>query len=279
MKIAYCSDLHLEFGDIKLENTENADVLVLAGDIVIAEYLHTYKKDAPYEGIKVSGTKNDLADRFRRFIKNVSEEFPNVVVIAGNHEFYNGRWHASLEHLREEWEAYDNIYFLERERVILGDVTFIGATLWTDMNRNDPITKYGIRFGMNDFKLIRNDHREYSRLDPDDVVIRHRTSMDYIMSAMKLSTGCTEKVVIVGHHSPSKQSIHPKYANCEVTNGGYSSDLEDFIYRNPRIKVWFHGHTHEGFDYQVNETRILCNPRGYANDSRSLLFQLKYVEV
>ena len=25
-----------------------------------------------------------------------------------------------------------------------------------------------------------------------------------------------------------------------------------------------HGHTHESFDYLVNGTRVVCNPRGYA---------------
>ena len=39
MKIAVCSDLHLEFGPISLENTDNADVLVLSGDICVAKDL------------------------------------------------------------------------------------------------------------------------------------------------------------------------------------------------------------------------------------------------
>ena len=39
MKIAVCSDLHLEFGTISLENTENADVLILSGDICVARDL------------------------------------------------------------------------------------------------------------------------------------------------------------------------------------------------------------------------------------------------
>jgi hypothetical protein len=46
-------------------------------------------------------------------------------------------------------------------------------------------------------------------------------------------------------------------------NGGYSSDLTDFILDRPQIKAWTHGHTHELFDYRIGSTRILCNPRGY----------------
>jgi predicted phosphodiesterase len=36
MKIAICSDVHLEFGQLTLENTENAEILVLSGDICTA---------------------------------------------------------------------------------------------------------------------------------------------------------------------------------------------------------------------------------------------------
>jgi hypothetical protein len=27
-----------------------------------------------------------------------------------------------------------------------------------------------------------------------------------------------------------------------------------------------HGHTHDSFDYQVNGTRVICNPRGYQRE-------------
>ena len=36
MKIAVCSDIHLEFGDLDLHNEEGADVLILGGDILVA---------------------------------------------------------------------------------------------------------------------------------------------------------------------------------------------------------------------------------------------------
>jgi predicted phosphodiesterase len=42
MKIALASDLHLEFQDINLKNTEGAEVLILSGDIMVAEDLHNH---------------------------------------------------------------------------------------------------------------------------------------------------------------------------------------------------------------------------------------------
>jgi hypothetical protein len=88
------------------------------------------------------------------------------------------------------------------------------------------------------------------------------------------------RYVVVGHHSPSRLSTHPKYQDQFIMNGGYSSELDDFILDHPQIKLWTHGHTHEDFDYQIGSCRILCNPRGYINyEERADTWRLKTVEV
>ncbi|MEO8655932.1 MAG: metallophosphoesterase, partial [Ramlibacter sp.] len=33
-----------------------------------------------------------------------------------------------------------------------------------------------------------------------------------------------------------------------------------------RVQLWIHGHTHDSFDYRMNGTRVVCNPRGYAKN-------------
>jgi len=87
-------------------------------------------------------------------------------------------------------------------------------------------------------------------------------------------------IVFAGHHSPSKLSTHPKYQNEYLMNGGYSSDLSEFILDHPEIKLWTHGHTHDPFDYMVGETRVVCNPRGYAGwDEQADVFQLKFLDI
>ena len=66
MRIAVTSDIHLEFGHWEPINPDNADVLILSGDIMVASKVH--KQESEY-GI-----------RFRDFLKRVSFQFPHAIV-------------------------------------------------------------------------------------------------------------------------------------------------------------------------------------------------------
>jgi len=280
MKIALCSDLHLEFEDIDLKNTECAEVLILSGDIMIAEDLHNH----PEEKVRIAamidslGRRQEIAQRFRDFLKRCSKEFPHVVYVAGNHEFYHGRWKESLTHLREECDKFPNVYFLERDVKVINEVSFIGATLWTDMNKGDPLTLHAISDMMNDFRIIRNDEHGYTKLRPAHAMYRHQQTLAYLKAV--LPDMKDKKVVFVGHHGPSAMSTHPKYAGDYLMNGGYRSELSEMILDNPQIKLWTHGHMHDPFDYMIGTTRVVCNPRGYSgHDPQADVFELKFLDI
>ena len=284
MKIAICSDLHLEFGTISLENTENADVLILSGDICVAKDL--MDKD-----------NNDILDRFGRsetwhkFFQECSERFPHVIYVMGNHEHYHGDFKHSLRDLRSRLNYLHNLHILDKEQIAIKDTIFIGGTLWTDMNNEDPITLLHMKGMMNDFRCVQNSnrvtifkdedgkfHKRESRFSPEDAVEDHKKMMEYVHLMIEGKFG--QKFVVVGHHAPSKLSTHPRYKDEQIMNGGYSTALEEFIMDHPQIKLWTHGHTHEDFDYMVGSTRIVCNPRGYdAYEDRADRFKLKFVEV
>jgi hypothetical protein len=159
------------------------------------------------------------------------------------------------------------VYFLENDTKIIDDVVFVGATLWTDMNKGDPLTLHAVRDMMNDFRIIRNDEKGFSPLKPADVAIRHRETLQYFKHI--LGEHKESKCVVVGHHSPSYQSIHPQYANEHLMNGAYHSDLSEFILDHPQVVLWTHGHTHYCFDYQIGNCRVVCNPRGYESEGYS----------
>jgi len=284
MKIAICSDLHLEFGTISLENTENADVLILSGDICVVKDL--MNKD-----------NNDILDRFGRseawhtFFQECSDRFPHVLYVMGNHEHYHGDYANTIGDLRSRLNYLRNLHILDKEQIAIRDTIFIGGTLWTDMNKEDPITLLHMKGMMNDFRCVKNGnrvtifkdedgkfHKRESRFTPEDAVEDHKEMLSYIR--MMVEGKWDQKFVVVGHHAPSKQSTHPRYQKEEIMNGGYSSDLSEFIMDHPQIKLWTHGHTHEDFDYMIGSTRIVCNPRGYDGyENRADSFKLKFVEI
>jgi hypothetical protein len=207
------------------------------------------------------------AQRFRDFFKRCSFQFPHVIYIMGNHEFYNGKFYAGIDYMREECAKYPNVYMLEQDTKIIDDVVFVGGTLWTNMNKRDPLTMNAIEGMMNDFRIIRNDFRNYAPMSALDVAVRHDKTLAYIKIILEQNKD--KRCVVVGHHSPSFQSVHEMYKHETLMNGGYHSDLSEFILDHPQIVLWTHGHTHYPFDYKIGETRIVCNPRGYENDGYS----------
>ena len=273
MKIKLVSDLHLEFSDCFINNDEGADVLILGGDIMIAQDLHDHPEPAnTADQMAIAngtglGRRQMTAQRFRDFFKRCSFQFPHVIYIMGNHEFYNGKFYAGIDYMRDEIAKYPNITMLEQDMKIIDDVVFVGGTLWTNMNKRDPLTMHAIEGMMNDFRIIRNDKRNYATMSALDVAIRHDKTLGYIKHVVQEHKDKT--CVVVGHHSPSFQSVNPIYAHETLMNGGYHSDLSEFIMDHPQIKLWTHGHTHHPFDYVIGETRIVCNPRGYENDGYS----------
>jgi len=121
MRVAVASDLHLEFGTLEIRNDVNADVLVLSGDIMVAEDIRKSASEGSHRYIMTSIYKD--------FFDLVCSEFKNVVYVAGNHEFYGGKWVQVVETLRKFAEDYTNLHYLENDTVRIDDVTFIGATL------------------------------------------------------------------------------------------------------------------------------------------------------
>jgi len=255
MNINFMSDLHLEF-DHKSDDFWNAlksgtypygDVLILAGDITI---------------------KNRT-----RWIDLIAMNFKQVIYVFGNHEYYGSNLNSVERKTRESLAHLDNVHILQNESVILDGITFHGSTLWTDYNKGDPSTYWEANQMMTDYKQIRCDNG-VTRFSPQRGHREHNIAKAYFSENVK------EGDVVVSHHAPSYLSIHPRYkeANGKI-NGCYASDLSDLMLDN-KPALWFHGHVHDSFDYQIGDTRVLCNPRGYAGVELNPVFDIeKYVEI
>ena len=288
MKIALTSDVHLEFGDLDIVNDQDAQVLILSGDICVAADLDM--RDRCQTEMGLARWRSEM---FHDFFERCTANFPHVIYVMGNHEYYHSDFATALSDMRRKLAHLSNLHILEREVKTIDDVTFIGGTLWTDMNKQDPLTLYHMRTMMNDFRVIQNSSvpvhfrtqegefkTRVGKLSPEDVVVEHVKMKQYIEVTTAMLGKNPNKYVVVGHHSPSKQSTHEIYADDTVMNGGYSSDLDEFIMNHPEIKLWTHGHTHHSFDYMIGQTRIMCNPRGYAgHEQQAQEWKLITVEV
>ena len=262
MKLAIASDLHLEFAPIKLINTKNADVLILAGDICVVKHI----------------------DKHLDFFKECAEQFKHVLYVIGNHEHYNYTFNNTIKDLKEALSTWENIHVLDNETFELDNKSFIGSTLWTSMNDECPLTMNAAGFSMPDFRIIKyTDGVNYYKYTPQQSVKEHHKALHYIQQVIR---NCNDKdnylerdVIVVTHHSPSHNSIHPKYKNEELMNGAFHNKLDYMMELADNVKLWIHGHTHDEFNYNIGITNVVCNPRGYPREGGHGAFKLKFVEV
>lgn len=279
IKIAVCSDLHLEFDTLEIKNPGDVDVLILSGDICIARDLLEVNESEQYT----------RSYDYHIFFSKCASEFKHVIYVVGNHEHYNGDFVNTVNHLKKCLGDIKNLHILDKETFEYKDFVFVGSTLWTNMNNSDPVTLYTVGRMMSDFRCITNSNRQImtiknsiprpAKFTPEDAVEEHNKCLEFIGKV------CSEvppwkTVIVVGHHTPSYQSCHPDYKFDHAVNGGYHSELSEFITSRPNIKLWTHGHTHNRFDYTIGECRVVCNARGYNGYEKIAdSFELKVVEV
>lgn len=258
MKLTIYSDLHLEFDSNFFPENPGSDVLILSGDICVADYF-TRGEESP---------KKKTAGKFLEFFAHCSKEWDHIIYVAGNHESYQGRFDRTSIVLREVLKEFPNIHYLDNESIEINGYLFLGTTLWTDVNKNNPISESIVRLAMNDYRVIQiKDGSVYRKLQPFDTMKTHEKSKNFIRDNAQLS----DKVIVVGHHAPSPQSIHERYNNPNDydVNFAYHSNLETMIESLPQIRLWTHGHVHNNFDYFVGSTRVVCNPRGYNDENKA----------
>lgn len=244
MKLHILSDLHTEFADFSAPATD-ANVVILAGDI----------------GVGLAG------------IEWAATNFPEqpVIYVPGNHEYYHHDIRLT-EDLRAA--APDNVHVLNNDAVDLGGVRILGCTLWTDFNLYGDgeawFARRRAKRSIQDFALITNGARRFT---PEDSVELHEESKSWLVNEMnKEFNGPT---VVATHHLPASPSIARRYAN-DPLNPAFASKLENLI-EEYRPALWVHGHTHVPCDYELFGTRVVCNPRGYPQETPNSGFQPGYV--
>lgn len=237
MRLNILSDLHLRQGGLVPPRT-SADAVILAGDVARPEQAIAWARE------------------FHR----------PVIYVPGNHEFYGSSLPATLAQLQSLAIGTD-VQVLDRQVLVLDGVRFLGATLWTDFKLvgEGAVRERAIAEAarlVRDFSVIDSTERPGTKFTPLESIRVFRQHAEWLRQ--KLAEPFAGPTVVVTHHAPSPRSIHPRFVG-SLLNGAFVSDLERLMGGN-RVVLWVHGHTHDSFDYTVRDTRVLCNPRGYARD-------------
>ncbi len=242
------SDLHMEgmrgksVASFPWSEYRGEDLLVLAGDISVGVY--------------------DVAKVIGDFL---SLGFPHVMYTMGNHECYHHTYAELLNFNKDLAGIFDHdsdkVTLLNcRQLVRIGDVSFFGGTLWTNFNHNPMV--------MDVSKMFINDFRVIDGFTPQKALDLNMQHTSYIKNIYEQISG---KKVIVTHFMPARDCIHPRWksgdSNAALLNDYFANNLGPWI-ETLEDTTWIYGHTHDAADFMLGNTRMVCNPKGYARESR-----------
>lgn len=248
----FWSDLHQEFQPFALPSIDDfpvrPDGVLLAGD-------------------------TDTQHRHLAFAQKVCEAYDcPVVLVDGNHEPYGQALDSFLaieaEMLREIHRQGYPVHLLHGDAVEIAGTRIVGATLWTDFELEPAFKPFAMRIarrGMRDYHVIRLD--ESRPLTPTDTAWRHSEEKARILQ--HLDTPHDGPTVVMTHHLPIREAIHPQYRG-HTLNAAFASDLLNELL--PRqFHSWIFGHTHAAvepaFDTETGTRQFLSNPRGYPEEA------------
>jgi len=242
MKYRVFSDIHLDHSkwEVPALKTDKDTVLIVAGDLG-----HGAMLDVTAQWLDTQGAN-----------------FREVIVVLGNHDYWASDKPLETPAQLRALVTRKNIHILEKDIVEIDGLKIGGATLWTDIAKEDPLRVMNAKRYTNDFRYMNN-------FSVENWLEQHRETVAWI--------DANPMDILVTHFVPWSRFTHSIYAN-EVANCMFSSDVITKLKVTP--KVWIFGHTHHSYKEYVNDTLFICNPRGYSSyenrdfDNKSL-FELE----
>lgn len=227
--IQVCSDIHFERGDIKINDfkniiQKNAEILVLAGDI-----------------------GDPFSDIYLQFIEYCSELFVHVLVITGNHEYYNHSIEEVDIKINKIVDNFINVHYLNNKTFYYDGLFFVGSTLWSNIKEE---TKLSDLMTMKDYHKIKN-------FNPIAVNNLFAKNLKFIEDTINNNINC----IVITHHAPSYKCI-PEEFKGDSMNCCFASNL-DYLFDNDNLLGWIYGHTHNNY-IKYSENKFI-----YANCYRT----------
>lgn len=256
MKIQLASDLHVEFmglnewNDVLEDFDGEADVLVLAGDIIPLKYV----------------------DQVRNTLKPFCDRYEDVIFVPGNHEYYGSSIKDAHSILGAVQNELYNLHVLRNSEIVIKRQKFFGGTLWFP-----ELPK-----GLDHLKQLLNDFELIEGIEPFCYDQYHEFQRKAVQHLGK-------DVVVVSHHLPSWESVAIRYTASPL-NRFFVGDCESLIKGfQPKLWLHGHTHEscdfvgqrfepRSGEDPLLGRCRIVCNPYGYNGFNPNYIPKL-YIDV
>ena len=246
MKIQIASDLHFEIWKRFMPDPEGQ-----------------FEPDEARDLLILAG---DITDGNRQFgVSFVRREIATspVIYVPGNHEYF----HAPRRNTETFWRGFagenEGFYYLNDDTVEIGGLRFYGAEWCSDFWGKPPALFHNM---IEDFHVT-----------PGWGTHAHLEEHRRITARIAALAGKVD--VVITHFPPTLEAIDQELYEGGHNNPYFINDAEPLV-QYVGAKLWVSGHTHSPFDYQVGQTRVMGNPRGYPHgDPRPGFSVTKTVEV
>jgi hypothetical protein len=210
-------------------------------------------------GVPVKADRS-LNEDYVALLKMFVQRWPRTVFIAGNHENY---WAspdlpvgaAKREHTLQichQAAAESGAQFLHKSSVVLDDTELLGCTLWSDIADN-------AFWSMNDSYYVFGSPMTYKDA--------FREELSWLQASLRASKA--RRVVVLTHHLPSLDLIHPRFRSSKITSG-FATDLNSIIAEHAqKARIWFCGHSHESCEVQRDGVQLALSPLGYPHEKKA----------
>jgi len=228
-KLQYISDIHLEYRTKIPHIPKCGDYLALLGDI-----------------------GNPFKENYSELIKQKSNEYEKVFVLAGNHEYWQKKYMVSDVNNRINTivNQFKNVYFMNQTKINIGCNTILGTTLWSHI-KTIPLIKRG------DDVHIKTANNNII----DELNKLHTSDVEWLKTNVMNTSN--KNIIVLTHHLPSYQLIIDKYRKVPYLNhmDRFASPLDYLL--TPFVDAWLTGHSHCTYETKINGVFCGINAYGY----------------
>jgi predicted phosphodiesterase len=229
MRLHLMSDLHLDHDPI-------AD----------AEFLERLKPQPDIDALILAGDWYSICrpKETKELFQKLLDLYEQVIVVPGNHDYWNVT-PAEAERAMLAQDS-DRLHVLFNDYLHLKGQEFYGGAMFY------PTPGPGKRRDFIDGRKI---------IAPETWAFDQFRTFSMNLEELFYDGQDLSNTIVITHHLPHPNSTPPKFRG-SPTDHFFMTNMIGVI-TNMKPKMWLHGHTHDPFDYVIEKTRVICNPRGY----------------